>query len=266
MKYHVNDNDEVKPCHAEVKACRFGVENHFSSYDQATLHLVERARTVPSVVDESYEHLGFSKITKPVWGGSFMVKSKGARASKRFLEEGKSHAELLSDDEKLAILRYGNSGFDVNNYLRGETEAKHMFTDSMVVGIDSSMDKVSRSTSSLYRCLKWNDRTKDLLLNNLMKNSSVKLLGYQSTSFVDGKALNFHNSHYDQQSIFMEIVTDKGVNVSAVTRYPKEYEVILPRDQEFSVVSVDPVTLYSSETKNVPVWYVRLLDESCRVE
>jgi len=69
-KFHINDKDEVKPCKATIKKCKFGDKKHFSTIHEAEQELVEnfnnktiktlskiKPDTLSANISKNYSHL-----------------------------------------------------------------------------------------------------------------------------------------------------------------------------------------------------------------
>jgi hypothetical protein len=113
--------------------------------------------------------------------------------------------------------------------------------------VTSAMSKAPQKQRIVYRGIK---RTHPSLVGGLDKyvddqlslGQEVKFDGYQSTSVAPGVALTYSG---DDDGLIFEIKTPSGINVSNVSGYDDEREVILPRGGRYTVVGVHKKVQYT---------------------
>lgn len=73
---------------------------------------------------------------------------------------------------------------------------------------------------------------------NAKLGQEVKFDGYQSTTADIGIAASYSGQHAGDPGLIYEIMTPEGVNLSSISEYEEEREILLPRDSRYMVVGV----------------------------
>jgi hypothetical protein len=153
-------------------------------------------------------------------------------------------AKGLSPTERNSMLDYQSNSWDgrktdytqINGYLRGETKRPTKATKQAVDGLDSSLDKSSVPEDTIvYRGLHpsvLGGKPESLI------GKTIQDKGYVSTSLSRDVSKNFSND------TIAEIRVPKGAKGGYMDSVNKpegqpEYELLLPRNSEFRVVSVE---------------------------
>lgn len=138
----------------------------------------------------------------------------------------------LTPDEKFVLTRYSdrNGSLRLNRVLETGSPVSSPELTEMVTHLDSLFGKQQDgSQRALYRGV---ERFPDSWDGKLTEGSIVDSLGYMSTTLNPHKAFEFSGK---DNVVLMEIKSVQGVPVLV---HENEFEILLPRNQSYRVMSV----------------------------
>lgn len=134
-------------------------------------------------------------------------------------------------------VKAGEKSSDVT--LTPESERTQEFLKEAVNTLDSVMMKSPKDKERIvYKGMRFgNDGIENARVwvdKNMVVGGEVTFDGYQSTSLSYDVANNTYADNDD--AVIFEIKTSEGVNISSLSSYPEEQEVLLPRNSTYKVV------------------------------
>ena len=203
MKYHINNNGEVKRCLALIRMCKYGDENHFSSREQGNkvndLVLTRKAKNYSEAKAIVLKEL-YQKKSNEV----FKIVSKNGinSPSVRTIQSVKYYNEIISDLEKdLKVLKdKKNSLISDNNQIYKDIELfdgnttktadktveylyeKSMKNDKKVEELDKEIQEKIVEIN-VHKEMKKESET----FSNLIKNKNTDMYVRNAKEIKDGK-------------------------------------------------------------------------------
>lgn len=293
-KYHINSKQEVKPCKADKRKCRFGDDAHSTS--EAELYkIIEKenshnySSTTVSLTKNQPVELGHKeadttlrkmKIENNTSETFFSTCQEEAdKIAENMYEENQSMRNDISIDEYAALYSYAGNGYAaINETLRGNINEKHKngirhannyrMAEERIALIDNVMKRHGMGTGkpekTLYRFRAIDKKTnmKKFIQENFSEEQ-IDEKGYMSASEDLGFVLGHVDSHSQEANyVIFEIKTSKGVSLQEdPAEKPHklqslEKERLLPRDIKFRVENVEKRTMKVDETrKNIIIKY-----------
>lgn len=197
----------------------------------------------------------------------------------------------LTEEEKESITFFSSSAFrDFNRVMykrKPVDKSKEDEYKSIMNDLDNAIEKAPRVDKIVYRGLSGtasmfeedfvnmenlfsdiddldddeldsffnNDKVDEYVRDNLNLGSEIEFSGYQSTSFSPSVA-----SDYATGGILFEIKTPQGLNISSISNFSSEEEVLLPRSSRYKVVGVQKDEYQASNAKYI-VQLIAINDE-----
>lgn len=131
--------------------------------------------------------------------------------------------------------------FAENPYVTPKTERTYQAFTETVNTLDSALEKAPRrKTRLLYKGVNAGSgmgkslTVQQWLTKEAKLGNTITFKGYQSTSESYETASETYAR--DNQSVIFEIRTPEGLNISSISSYPEEQEVLLPRNGRYIVV------------------------------
>lgn len=271
-KFHLNNNNEVKPCHAKKRSCRY--EQHFENEEAVAKHF--STIRLPVVMKRSTKATNGSTALQRE---SHKVPSKRAQAKRekrfdeitaidvanRLLKEREKLTELLTDDERHVLRSWSFVGNEAINetLLNGTTPNKKV--SERIRLLDNVFRKhetlVHDNPPALYRAVKFKDSEKyEKFVNSIVESGGFHSPAYMSSSLDS----SFMSATVKRDKIFkrgknhnvvLKFLDTNGVPVH--NEYGKkgsiqswEMEKLIDRDRSFKLVS-DEVHSYSIHSSRV---------------
>ena len=166
----------------------------------------------------------------------------GALYSKESLPSVKGSRANFGDgtvDTQITSVASGEQ-FAEDQYITPESERTQEALKEVVNTLDTALDKAPRTkTRLLYRGVQPNGQIdgKPAWLwakQNAPVGKVLKFDGYLSTTSEYETANKTYAS--DKESVIFEIRTPEGLNISSISSYSDEQEVLLPRGEQYAVV------------------------------
>jgi hypothetical protein len=159
-----------------------------------------------------------------------------------FANAAKTHFNSLAPNEKFALHQYSDRSGSVlvNRLLNNNTHPSRFPADAakLMEGLDSG---ISKATTSEERTLYRGVEEFPTYWEGLKAGDQLQELSYSSTSLSAAKALEFTNR---DKPVLIQFITSKGAPVLV---HENEHEILLPRDEEYEVVSVQTNQSVSAE-------------------
>lgn len=153
----------------------------------------------------------------------------------------------LNEKERNAIGFFTSANYEwFNNVLYGTEGAPQDKIDlakEKVTLIDKAFNKVEKEQKIVYRGVSAysrifeNTNVHDWANDNLKLGQEIVFDGYQSSTTSVDTAKTFIGA--GDTGIFYEILTPEGINLTSMSNFADECEVMLPRDSRYMVVGVD---------------------------
>lgn len=167
--------------------------------------------------------------------------------------EGKTRMFKKDPKEYKLLLQEGDETFENSAYLLAPKNPE--FLKEFDGHVTSAMAKaplqqrtVYRGMSSWHNAFKNPDGTKtsinEYVASHFSLGQEVVFDGYQSTSSSVEIGQNYTST---RDGLLFEIKTSSGLNVTSVSQFDREHEVILPRSSRYMVVGVHERVNYSSK-------------------
>jgi len=217
---------------------------------------------------ETDEKLGFRKMTKQY--DIYTDNPVGYDALEEFKEMSRSEVKDFTSDESTVVREFSVSTYEwLNDALYQKEVAKGVGTKAKnfaeklesanysksertfkaltetVEKMDGALSKGPKKQRTLYRGVAsyaslFNSKSgtksvSDWVDENLEIGKEIKFDGYQSAT-PKPQAMG---SFLSNKGLMYEIITPEGVNISSNSSFAKEYEVTLPRDAKYTVVSIN---------------------------
>lgn len=160
-------------------------------------------------------------------------------ASRKYLIEGQDSLDHTEHHQYSTDVDEELSSYRNHQYVSAGMRTKAHFTE-IVNNIDSGMEKSPKQQRILYRGMKAkhsafkNMSISDYVDGNYPLGQEVEFDGFQSASYSPGVGARYA----DDDGLIFEIKTPSGVNVTGVSEFANESEVLLPRNSRYMVVGV----------------------------
>ena len=160
-------------------------------------------------------------------------------ASRKYLIEGQDSVDHTKHHEYSILIDEELSSYRNHQYVSTEMRTKAHFAE-IVDNIDRGLEKTPNQQRILYRGMKVNHSAfknmgiSDYVDGNYPLGQEVEFDGFQSASYSPGVGARYS----DDDGLIFEIKTPSGVNVTGVSEFPNESEVLLPRNSRYMVVGV----------------------------
>ena len=167
-------------------------------------------------------------------GGKTTAGSSGGGSSGGGSGETKKE---LNDADKKALLDYtGRSATSINRGLRSGKDSKQFKTaDAKAKAIDKALEKLPPVKKDSSRTMFLNEKTAKQFLNTHKEGSPVAYTSFTSTS--TGRVLG--TGLGGDIKVNMTIKGKNGRDISSLSKYPTEKEILFPRNSKFVVTKVN---------------------------
>lgn len=171
---------------------------------------------------------------------------------KKILEVSGKEVKPLDKEEKNSLTFFTSNDYAWFNsvlYKNMAPNDKSLYSNKTSEGIkrivshmDAALAKAPKKQRTVYRGVNGGSQlfagttVHDWVDKNMVVGKDVIFDGYQSSS-PNLQSANSYKGSYGGGLLY-EIITPEGINVSEISMYPGEQEVILPRDARYAVVGV----------------------------
>jgi hypothetical protein len=166
--------------------------------------------------------------------------------NKALYNRDSDHEEYMKRSEELSdFLETTTDDGEYSFPLYGSDTVTTSMHDNIVSHIDAALDKAPKKQRIVYRgeteanggtIPSGNRSIKEWLEQNIEVGKEVKFDGYQSTTADYSSAQHYARS--PTGGVIYEILTPEGINVTSVSRYEEEKEILLPRQARYMVVGI----------------------------
>ena len=221
---------------------RKAVNTELSKLGYIKEHVLSGVLRHDMIDDASHKELGFD-------GKDLLTKDPNEELNKKLYGISMDEIKPLTYDEKDSLTFFTSSSYEwFNNILyrksapSNETKAQTSENVKRVVGhLDSAMTKAPKTQKIVYRGVpagsglfigkgvhQWVDE-------NLTQGKEIVFDGYQSST-PDLRSAKSYKGYAG--GLIYEIMTPEGINVTSISHYANEHEIILPRSSRYAVVGV----------------------------
>lgn len=165
--------------------------------------------------------------------------------------------QLPDDDENAAPFVSGEIGKDVSHvspngdysfnhgdYMYDEPERLTVSNiEDTVDKMDAALDNGAKEQRIVYRGVSFSSpmfsgykSILDYTANNLSLGTEISFDNYQSSSLSAGVGYRYSQKGDTPDGMVYEILTPEGANITSISNYRSEKEVLLPREQKYVVV------------------------------
>lgn len=288
-------SDLVKPKNVSKESAKINIK-HFENEGELVDQKYFADRTVEGVInynnidENSYKEFGFSDIDPDTY-----YENREVRKLATAHELSKLELESLSEREQKALVYFTSNNFewfnaaiysggeslDPNDRYKTYTQKDYDFvgnlekedklisqpklqTEQTANAVAEELDKALENGPGAQRIVyrgvnRYNFGFKGTTIEawteeNIKLGKEIMFDGYQSSSINPNAAFDYTG----EDGLFYEILTPEGVNVTSISQYDAEQEVVLPRQSRYMIVGVHKGVTTSDYKKNGSV-VVRLV-------
>lgn len=157
------------------------------------------------------------------------------------LYHGESHLDPFQNGEDTSDFFTGDNLFRMDSYSLDVVAFNKKFVQELTGYLDSALEQGPKMQRVVYRGMS-DDRfyetggtAHDWLKKNIALGQEIVFDGYQSTTYSYRTA---KNTYAEDNGVVFEIMTPDGLNITAVSEFEEEQEVLLPRKSRYMVVGV----------------------------
>lgn len=225
------------PCEGELVTQHYYAENQVEKHDSKNMEITPQLKTLLgfSEPDEELEIVSFPESVSVQKASEL-----SSREMNNLSEEERKAVHLFSGDEYLRI----NSSLYGKQYegeLLKNIETPYSSLEEITSVLDSAIKHGSLGDRIVYRgapptSTRFNGNVETYVTNNYKVGEEITFSGYQSSTLSPTMATKFAQ----EGGVVFQIRASKGLNITGISKYSVEEEVMLPRDSTYVVVGVYP--------------------------
>ncbi|MCK9596495.1 ADP-ribosyltransferase [Candidatus Pacearchaeota archaeon] len=150
---------------------------------------------------------------------------------------------VFNDEEKKAVSSYmGGPGLNINELLR-EGKILDPIYEKIKFGLDKITSRKLKSDATLYRLIRFSGSEKSNFYKTLTPTFTDKAFVSTSNNFEKFRR-SFMKNYFYGNGILMKIYVkkgQKGCDISSISSFKNEAEVLLPRNTKFKIVDYDKI-------------------------
>lgn len=193
--------------------------------------------------DNAHKELGFD-------GKDLLSKDHNQELNEKLFEISEDEVKPLTQEEKDSLMFFTSNNYEwFNNILYRQEppsdydeEQSSETVKTIVEQLDSAMTKAPKTQKIVYRGVSmysnlFNEKggAHQWIDENLTQGKEIVFDGYQSSTpdILSAKRYKGHEG-----GLIYEIMTPEGINVTSISHYSSEHEVILPRSSRYVVSGI----------------------------
>jgi len=239
--------------------------------------------------NKNHRELGFLEHESNSSGNAKIIKKKSFMSQSGIFKLGEKEAKLTSEEWD-AVNEISTDSYEwINGALYSDNPhdlledngVSPKFLDELTKNIDSALSKGPKQQRTLYRGVRKDSRVftsdnkkvavSEWVENNLKVGEEIVFDGYQSASpnpdvamdYAGGAELSMVGSLRKKglasDGLLYEIITPEGLNISSISDFPEEQEVLLPRKSRYVVVGVEKANVICDKKGVADTTVVRLM-------